>query len=161
MYDSKNMVNDLTTKKAIAIPASVQTQRGGQYSVNIVCAKNNRKSIKLTKKLADKLGLKESVFVTVYRDDVIITLSSVAINEYSSEFSFSNANDFIVYNAPLVYFLAETFKLNYEGVTSMAFRKIEFNYVENNIVAEVTMKPEIHKPSNDVINDKKELENEA
>ena len=56
MYDSKNMVNDLTTKKAIAIPASVQTQRGGQYSVNIVCAKNNRKSIKLTKKLADKLA---------------------------------------------------------------------------------------------------------
>ena len=66
MYDSAEKVINLTSKKATKIPATAQTSKGGAYSLNIVCAKGNRKSISLSKKLAEKLSLSSNVFVTAY-----------------------------------------------------------------------------------------------
>ena len=57
MKDFKNKVDSLTDKKATRIPATAQASRGRACSLNIVCAKNNRKSITLHKTIAEKLAL--------------------------------------------------------------------------------------------------------
>ena len=131
--------SSLAAKKATAIPTTAQIKRGGAYSVNIVCAKNNRKSLTLTKKLADALELSADVYITVYADDGCIALSPAPIDENSAKFSFSNAKDHIVYNANLVCFIAETFTLDYTGRTSMSFKNIKFGSVNGVRYAEVIL----------------------
>ena len=127
----------LTQMQATQIPTIAQSRRGGAYSVNIVCAKHNRKSITLTKRLAEQLSLTTDVFVTIYGNDGYLVLSSSPLNEYSTKCSFSNDKDFIVYNAALVQFIAEIFKLDYEGKTSMSFRNIKFGISDDIPVAMV------------------------
>ena len=141
---TNNKVTSLTTKKATPIPAMVQSI-GGIYSVNMVCAKGNRKSLTLSKKLAEHLALTTSVYVTVYGDDGSIALSPASIDDNSVKYEFSNDHDFIVYNAALVQFVAETFDLNYEGKTSMSFRNIKLSSVNGISYAEIilTEKPTV------------------
>lgn len=134
-----NKVTSLTTKKATPIPATVQSIRGGIYSVNMVCAKGNRKSLTLSKKLAEHLALTSSVYVTAYGDDGSIALSPDSIDDNSVKYDFSNDHDFIVYNAALVQFLAVTFNLNYEGKTSMSFRNIKLGSINGIPYAEVIL----------------------
>ena len=131
--------SSLAAKKATAIPTTAQTKRGGAYSVNLVCAKNNRKSLTLTKKLADALQLSTYVYITVYADDGSIALSSASINENSVQFSFSNETDHIVYNANLVRFIAETFALDYANRTSYSFNNVTFSTTNGIAFAEVVL----------------------
>lgn len=140
MNNFAEKVISLTSKKATRIPATAQSSRGGAYSVNIVCAKGNRKSLTLSKKLAEKLALPENVFVTVYDTEGYIALSPAAIDPDSVAYKFSNATDYIVYNAALVQFLAETFNLDYTQRTSISFRDIEFATSGDTPVAIVTLK---------------------
>ena len=107
-----NQTTSLANAKATRIPTTAQNRRGGgKYSVNLVCAKGNRKSLTVSKKLAEELALKNDVYITVYADNGLIALSSAAIDEDSVSYSFSNDKDRIVYNAALAYFLADTFDL--------------------------------------------------
>lgn len=140
MNNSTEKVISLTSKKATRIPVTAQTSRGGAYSLNIVCAKGNRKSMSLSKKLAEKLALTSNVFVTVYDTEGHIALSNMAIDPDSAAYKFSNATDYIVYNAALVQFLAETFNLDYTQRTSISFRDIEFATSGDTPVAIVTLK---------------------
>ena len=140
MYNSAEKVINLTSKKATKIPATAQTSKGGAYSLNIVCAKGNRKSISLSKKLAEKLSLSSNVFITAYDTEGYIVLSNTAIDHESVSYKFSNAKDYIVYNAALVQFLAETFYLDYAQRTSISFRDIEFSNIEDINVAIITLK---------------------
>lgn len=133
------MVPSLNQKKATVIPTTAQTKRGGAYSVNLVCAKNNRKSLTLTKKLADALQLSTYVYITVYADDGSIALSSASINENSVQFSFSNETDHIVYSANLVRFIAETFALDYTNRTSYSFNNVTFSTTNGVAYAEVLL----------------------
>ncbi len=117
----------LADAKATIIPTTAQTRRGGgKYSVNLVCAKRNRKSLTVSKKLAEELALTTGVYITVYAENGWIALSPAAIDEDSVSYSFSNEKDRIVYNAALVHFLAETFDLDYENCTSHSFSNIVF-----------------------------------
>lgn len=134
------MVPSLNQKKATAIPTTAQTKRGGAYSVNLVCAKGNRKSLTLSKKLAEHLTLTTSVYITVYGNDGSIALSPAPIDENSVKYNFSNDRDFIVYNAALVQFIAEIFELDYTSRTSMSFRDIKFGTVNDTPIAEVILK---------------------
>lgn len=129
----------LAAKKATVIPTTAQNQRGGAYSVNLVCAKNNRKSLTLTKKLADTLQITTDVHITVYANDGSIALSSAPINEYSVKYAFSNEKDYIIYNACLVRFIADTFALDYTERTSYSFNRITFGTVNGVKYAEVIM----------------------
>ena len=53
----------LANAKATKIPTTAQTRRGGgKYSVNLVCAKGNRKSLTVSKKLAEELALTNRSF---------------------------------------------------------------------------------------------------
>ena len=140
MKDFENKVSSLTDKKATRIPATAQISRGGAYSLNIVCAKDNRKSISLSKKLAEKLVLASNVFVTVYDTEGYIALSSAAIDSDSVAYKFSNSTDHIIYNAALVRFLTEIFELDYTSKTSHSFRNIEFATINDTHVAIVTLK---------------------
>ena len=133
MTDSK-IFNTMTSTP---IPAALHSNRGGAYAVNIVCAQGNRKSITLSKKLADKLGLTTGVYITVYANDGLIALSPVSIDENSLLYSFSNDKDHIIYNASLVHFLATTFELDYNNRTSRSYRNIEFTSVSDIPVAKV------------------------
>ena len=148
MKDFENKVSSLTDKKATRIPATAQISRGGAYSLNIVCAKGNRKSMTLSKKLAEKLALTENVFVTVYDTEGYITLSNASIDPDSVAYKFSNARDYIVYNAALVQFLAEIFELDYTPKTSRSFRDIEFATISDTPVAIVTLKNVVAKEEN-------------
>ena len=140
MNNFAEKVISLTSKKATRIPTTAQTSRGGAYSLNIVCAKGNRKSLTLSKKLAEKLALSENVFVTVYDTEGYIALSPVAIDQNSVAYKFSNTMSYIIYNAALVQFFAETFELDYIQRTSMSFRDIEFTTSSDTTVAIVTLK---------------------
>ena len=134
-----NSVSSLAAKKATSIPTTAQNQRGGAYSVNLVCAKNNRKSLTLTKKLADTLQITTDVHITVYANDGSIALSSAPIDEYSVKYAFSNEKDYIIYNACLVRFIADTFALDYTERTSYSFNRITFGTVNSVKFAEVIM----------------------
>ena len=134
------MVPSLNQKKATAIPTTAQTKRGGAYSVNLVCAKGNRKSLTLSKKLAEHLTLTTSVYITVYGNDGSIALSPTPIDDNSVQYIFSNDRDFIVYNAALVQFIAEIFELDYTSRTSMSFRDIKFGTANDTPIAEVILK---------------------
>ena len=140
MNNSTKKVNSLTSKKATRIPETAQTSRGRACSLNIVCAKNNRKSITLHKKIAEKLALDSNVFLTVYDTAGCVALSPVSIDQNSVEYKFSNTISFIIYNAALVQFLAETFELDYVKRTSISFRDIEFTTSGDIPVAIVTLK---------------------
>lgn len=140
MKDFKNKVDSLTDKKATRIPATAQASRGRACSLNIVCAKNNRKSITLHKTIAEKLALDSNVYVTVYNTEGCIVLSPVAIDQNSVAYKFSNTISFIIYNAALVQFLAEIFELDYTQRTSISFRDIEFTTIGDTPVAIVTLK---------------------
>lgn len=140
MNDFNNMVNSLTDKKATRIPTTAQTSRSRACSLNIVCAKNNRKSITLHKTIAEKLALDSNVYVTVYDTEGCIVLSPVAIDKNSVSYMFSNTISFIIYNAALVQFLAEIFELDYTQRTSISFRDIEFSDIGDTPVAIVTLK---------------------
>lgn len=131
--------SSLAAKKATAIPTTAQTKRGGAYSVNLVCAKNNRKSLTLTKKLSDALQLSTYVYITVYADDGSIALSSDSIDDNSVKYSFSNETDHIVYNANLVRFIAEAFALDYTNRTSYSFNDITFGSTNGIAYAEVIL----------------------
>ena len=126
MSTMNNQTTSLANAKATRIPTTAQT-RGGKYSVNLVCAKGNRKSLTVSKKLAEELALTTGVYITVYADNGWIALSPAEIDEDSVSYSFSNDKDRIVYNAALVHFLAETFGLDYENCTSHSFGNIVFN----------------------------------
>jgi hypothetical protein len=134
------IVPSLNQKKATAIPTTAQTKRGGAYSVNLVYAKGNRKSLTLSKKLAEHLTLFTDVYITVYGNDGSIALSPTPIDDNSVQYIFSNDRDFIVYNAALVQFIAETFALDYTSRTSMSFRDIKFGTVNDTPIAEVILK---------------------
>ena len=140
MNNSTEKVISLTSKKATRIPVTAQISRGRAYSLNIVCAKGNRKSMSLSKKLAEKLALTSNVFVTVYDTEGYIALSNMAIDPDSAAYKFSNATDYIVYNAALVQFLVETFELDYTQRTSISFRDIEYTTYDDIPVAIVTIK---------------------
>ena len=127
MSTMNNQTTSLANAKATRIPTTAQTRRGGKYSVNLVCAKGNRKSLTVSKKLAEELALTTGVYITVYADNGWIALSPAEIDEDSVSYSFSNDKDRIVYNAALVHFLAETFGLDYENCTSHSFGNIVFN----------------------------------
>lgn len=140
MTTNNNFNSAIVGKKATRIPATAQTSKGGAYSLHIVCAKGNRKSISLSKKLAEKLSLSSNVFITAYDTEGYIVLSNTAIDHESVSYKFSNAKDYIVYNAALVQFLAETFYLDYAQRTSISFRDIEFSNIEDINVAIITLK---------------------
>jgi hypothetical protein len=140
MNNSTEKVISLTSKKATRIPTTAQNQRGGAYSLNLVCANGNRKSMTVSKKLAERLILASNVYVTVYDTDGCIALSSALIDEASVSYKFSNNRDYIVYNAALVQFLAETFELDYTQRTSISFRDIIFTTCSDIPVAIVTLK---------------------
>ena len=54
MSNIKNQTTCLANAKATRIPTTAQIRRGGgKYSVNLVCAKGNRKSLAVSKKLAE------------------------------------------------------------------------------------------------------------
>ena len=127
MSTMNNQTTSLANAKATRIPTTAQTRRGGKYSVNLVCAKGNRKSLTVSKKLAEELALTTGVYITVYADNGWIALSPAEIDEDSVSYSFSNDKDRIVYNAALVHFLAEAFGLDYENCTSHSFGNIVFN----------------------------------
>lgn len=131
--------SSLTAKKATAIPTTAQIQRGGAYSVNLVCANHNRKSLTLTKKLADALQLTAGVHITLYADDGSIALSPAPIDDNSVWCKFSNEKDHIVYNSNLVRFIAETFALDYTKRTSYSFNNIAFGSDNGVTYAEVIM----------------------
>ena len=139
MSNIKNQTTCLANAKATRIPTTAQTKRGGKYSVNLVCAKGNRKSLTVSKKLAEELALTTDVYVTVYADNGWIALSPAAIDEDSVSYSFSNDKDRIVYNAALAYFLAETFELDYAKHTSYSFSNVVFDTIQGIKAAIVVM----------------------
>jgi hypothetical protein len=135
-----NNSNRLANAKTTRIPTTVQTRRGGgKYSVNLVCAKGNRKSLRVSKKLAEELALTTDVYITVYAENGLIALSPAALNEDSVSYSFSNDKDRIVYNAALAYFLADTFGLDYENYTSHSFGNVVFDTLQGIKTAIVVM----------------------
>ena len=140
MTTNNNFNAAIVGKKATRIPTTAQTSRSRACSLNIVCAKNNRKSITLHKKIAEKLALDSNVFVTVYNTEGYIVFSPVAINQNSVAYKFSNTISYIIYNAALVQFLAEIFELDYTQRTSISFRDIEFTTSGDTPVAIVTIK---------------------
>lgn len=139
MSTMNNQTTSLANAKATRIPTTAQTRRGGKYSVNLVCAKGNRKSLTVSKKLAEELALTSDVYITVYADNGLIALSSAAIDEDSASYSFSNDKDRIVYNAALAYFLADTFDLDYEKHTSHSFNNVMFDTIQGIKAAIVVM----------------------
>ena len=139
MSNISNTAPSLAAKKATVIPTTAQSQRGGAFSVNLVCANHNRKSLTLTKKLADALQLTAGVYITLYADDGSIALSPASIDENSVWCKFSNDKDRIVYNANLVRFIADTFALDYTVRTSMSFNRITFGSINGIKYAEVIM----------------------
>lgn len=141
----------LTQEKATPMPPTSHISTGGKFSVNIVCARGNRKSITLTKKLAEQLNLGSTVFVTIYAADGLIVLSSTAINEYSAECKFSNSTEYIIYNAQLVHFIADTFDLDYTSRTSMSFSEISFGAINNVQSAVVMIKNATAAPMTNII----------
>jgi hypothetical protein len=141
MSNSINTVSSLTAKKASVIPQSAKIARGGKYSVNIVCAQKNRKSISLSRGLFEKLALQRDVFLTLYADDRIIAISSLAIDTKSVKYSFSNETSRLIYNTSLVYFLVDTFNLDYSTRTSLSFSNIDFDTVDGVAVAVVNIPP--------------------
>ena len=135
-----NIITCLADAKATRIPTTAQTKRGGgKYSVNLVCAKGNRKSLTVSKKLAEKLTLTTGVYVTVYAENGCIALSPAAIDKDSVSYSFSNDKDRIVYNAALAHFLANTFDLDYEKHTSHSFDNVVFDTLQGIKTAIVVM----------------------
>ena len=139
MSTMNNQTTSLANAKATRIPTTAQTRRGGKYSVNLVCAKGNRKSLRVSKKLAEELALTTDVYITVYAENGLIALSPAAINGDSVSYSFSNDKDRFVYNAALTYFLAETFELDYEKHTSYSFNNVVFDTVQSIKTAIVVM----------------------
>ncbi len=131
MSNITTTASSLAAKKATAIPTTAQTKRGGAYSVNLVYAKGSRKSLTLSKKLAEHLTLSTDVYITVYGNDGSIALSPTPIDDNSVQYSFSNNRDFIIYNAALVQFIAETFALDYTSRTSMSFRDIKLGTIND------------------------------
>ena len=137
MKNFAEIYQNLNDKTATTIPQASRSSRG-KYSLGIVCSEKNGKRITLTASLANFLKLSDKVFVTVYADDNIIILSPTAINEYSVEAKLNGDEGKIAYNAGLVHFLIDTFKLDYQNTVSKAFHDFSFNDDPNNPMAILT-----------------------
>ena len=142
MKNFAEIYQNLSGKTATAIPHAARSSRG-KYSLGIVCSEKNGKRLTLTASLAKALKLDDTLFITAYADDGIIILSPVAINEQSVETVLKGDDGKISYNAGLVHFLINTFKLDYHGVVSKAFHDFKFNNDPNNPMAILTF-PKAH-----------------
>lgn len=131
MKNFTEIYTNISGKTATTIPQASRSSRG-KYSLGIVCSEKNGKRITLTASLANFLKLSDKVFVTVYADDNIIILSPTAINEYSVEAKLNGDEGKIAYNAGLVHFLIDTFKLDYQNTVSKVFHDFTFNDDPNN-----------------------------
>ena len=128
---------NLSGKTATAIPQAARSSRG-KYSLGIVCSEKNGKRLTLTASLVKALKLDDTLFITAYANDGIIILSSVAINECSLETNLKGDDGKISYNAGLVHFLINTFKLDYQGIVSKVFHDFTFNDDYDNPMAILT-----------------------
>ena len=137
MKNFNEIYNNISGKTAPAIPQAARSSRG-KYSLGIVCSERNGKRLTLTASLAKALKLRDVLYVTAYADDGIIILSPVAINGQSVETALKGDDGKISYNAGLVHFLINTFKLDYHGVVSKAFHDFAFNNDPNNPMAILT-----------------------
>ena len=137
MTNFANIYNTISSKKATAIPSTARRSRG-KYSFGIVCSERNGKRITLTASLSQALRLDDTLFITAYADDSIIILSPAAINECSLETNLKGDDGKISYNAGLVHFLINTFKLDYQGIVSKVFHDFTFNDDPNNPMAILT-----------------------
>ncbi len=137
MKNFTEIYTNISGKTATNIPQAARSSRG-KYSLGIVCSEKNGKRLTLTASLAKALKLGDTLFITAYADDGIIILSSVAINECSLETNLKGDDGKISYNAGLVHFLINTFKLNYQNTVSKAFHDFSFNDDPNNPMAILT-----------------------
>lgn len=137
MKNFNEIYNNISTKTATTIPQTARSSRG-KYSLGIVCSEKNGKRLTLTASLVKALKLDDTLFITAYANDGIIILSSVAINECSLETNLKGDDGKISYNAGLVHFLINTFKLNYQNTVSKTFHDFSFNDDPNNPMAILT-----------------------
>ena len=107
-------------------------KRGGKGvpSLNLCCADGNRKSLKLSKTLFERLfgTLDEEAKpkeLQVLRDGTNLIISE-NFPDVKESFPFSNPTSMMVYNASLVLWMVEVFGLDFSnGRTSRSFQKIE------------------------------------
>ena len=140
MKNFTEIYQNLSGKTATIIPRAARSSRG-KYSLGIVCSEKNGKRLTLTASLSEALTLEDKLFITAYADDGIIILSPCAINEYSVETALKGEEGKggkISYNAGLVRFIIDAFKLDYKGIVSKTFHNFTFNNDPNNPMAILT-----------------------
>ena len=128
-------------KKAPSINANAAVttinSSGNTYSVGIVNSFDNGKRVTISKSLAKKLVLTDTVSVLPMTDDGVVLFAKELPFTATSTVKLSGKDKKIIYSAPLVQMLTSAFGLDFSARTSMAFNEVEFEDLNGVTVAAV------------------------
>ena len=101
----------------------------------------NGKRISFSKSLAAQLGITNEIYLLPIKDANTLILSAKPIGRKSSVGTVTGEGKKICYSAQLCKALVEIFKLDYDHATSLSFRDISFDIMNDEKVAIVNMMP--------------------
>ena len=101
----------------------------------------NGKRISFSKSLAAQLGITNEIYLLPIKDANTLILSAKPIGSKSSVGTVTGEGKKICYSAQLCKALVEIFKLDYDHATSLSFRDISFDIMNDEKVAIVNMMP--------------------
>lgn len=113
------------------------TTNGNAYSVGIVNSIDNGKRVSISKSLAQKLALGDTLFVLPMAEDGVALLAKALPFDAASNVKLSGSSKKIAYSAALVQLLTAEFGLDFSDRTSMSFNEVDFDNLNGVTVAAV------------------------
>ena len=137
-----NVNSLLQQAQAANIPQVISTAGNAKYSFGIVFSKSNGKRVSLSKALAKDLGLdsnNSTLKLVPVPEEGILLLGSDLPKDIASSCLLKGEDKMIAYASNIVHLLKTSFKLNFNGITSMSFADIQFDRTGSSPVAIVNM----------------------
>jgi len=106
--------------------------------ISIINSENNGKRISLSKELMQRLNCPKTVQFSFF-DDGIAIAEDLPDNEFS--FTIKEWKEkYLIYSTQLVNEITEAFDLNFNGITSQTFHKVQYSTFEETPVALISIK---------------------
>ena len=98
-----------------------------RYSFGIVNSKSNGKRISISKALAKKLDLADTVYLAAFPQHGLLMMASTLPSTKASICFLTGEDKKIGYSSEIVHQLTADFKLDFSEHVSRSFQKVEFN----------------------------------
>lgn len=128
---------DITTLRPASSKSFPRVSTNAKGVISIVNSKDGKR-ISLSNELMQKLNNPNTLQISFF-DDGIAIAESLPNNDI--EFIIKDyRNQFLVYSAPLVNEITETFSLDFEGITSKTFYEVRYLTINETPVAMITIR---------------------